>query len=181
MRTKPPRPTKWTEDRVLRELTLMLDNIQNRTDVYFIASLFRDKPYTRQRWAEWTQKFKKPLTQMDFIMEEGLKPNDLITDTMSRKITIRNGKRERITDTIRKIEELILTNLVDAGLKDKVNAGLTKHILTTKHGFTIPQVIHQTNTNREQGIREAEAEKQRLDRERAEEYDPEVGEDGQAD
>jgi len=179
MRTKPPKPTKWTEDRVLRELTSMLDNIQNKTDVYFIASLFRDKSYTRQRWAEWTQKFKNPLTQTEFISEENIKPKDFVSDTMQKKIDGRNGKRARITDTIRKIEELILTNLVDAGLKDKVNAGLTKHLLQTKHGFTIPQVVHNKDiTSREEAIRQAEAEKQRLDRERADEYDPEVGEDG---
>ena len=171
MRTKPPKPTKWTEDRVLRELTSMRENLGQRRDVYFLGELFRDKPYTLEYWSIWTKKFKNPLTQMDLFAEEGIKPKDFVSERMIRILKIRNGKRGRIVQAIKKIEDLIHANLFDAGLKDKINQQQVKLTLQTKYNYTVPQVIHQTNTNREQGIREAEAEKQRLDKERADEVE----------
>lgn len=52
------KPTIHTKEYVLKELKGMLEYVNKDQGVVFINGLFTGKPYSRQRFSEWSNKYK---------------------------------------------------------------------------------------------------------------------------
>lgn len=94
------KPEKYTREFVLAELHNMLHETGNDLGVVFIGQLFESRDYSRQRYSEWKEKFKKD---------------------------------DEISDTIKRLEELIETRLVTGGLTSALNPAITIFTLKNKH------------------------------------------------
>lgn len=99
MKTK---PTTYTKEFVLSELNNMHQEALNDLGIFFIGQLFENRDYSRQRFSEWSNDFKKD---------------------------------PEISDTIKKIEELLETRLVTGGLTSALNPTLTIFTLKNKHSW----------------------------------------------
>ena len=47
----------YTEEFVLNELSLMLDELKDNKDIIYIWELFLDRPYSRSRFHEWVRDY----------------------------------------------------------------------------------------------------------------------------
>jgi hypothetical protein len=52
------KPTIYTEEFVREQFRIMLEEVQADEGIIYIGSLFANKPYTRQRATEWTEKYQ---------------------------------------------------------------------------------------------------------------------------
>ena len=100
MKTK---PTKYTEDFVIKELKTMYSQLLKSEEVVYINQLFSEKSYSRQRFSEWKK---------DFV------------------------DCSEITDTIKKIEEVLESRLVVGGLLNKLNPTMAIFTLKNKYSWS---------------------------------------------
>lgn len=96
------KPQKYTRDFVLAELQDMHSQVLNDLGIFFVGQLFEGRDYSRQRFSEWSEAFKKD---------------------------------DEISDTIKRIEELLETRLVTGGLTSALNPALTIFTLKNKHSW----------------------------------------------
>jgi len=59
MITKPKIPTKFTRKFITQEVAFFLDKLLKDKEIIYIGELFEDRDYSRQRFSEWVEKYKK--------------------------------------------------------------------------------------------------------------------------
>jgi len=94
------KPTIYTEKLVKKELKSILDFILNNKEVVYLGEVFEDRPYPRQCFSEWAEKFKN---------------------------------NEQISDTIKRIKDILESRVNIGGLRQKLNA--TMVIFNLKNNY----------------------------------------------
>ena len=86
------KPTIWTAERVLSELTLMLEEIRLNKTIVYLGEIFEERPYPRQLFSVWGNDYKDD---------------------------------KQISDTIKRIDDILESRINLGGLKGKLNPALT--------------------------------------------------------
>src|SRR6266436_5355530 len=94
------KPTIYTEEFVLGEVTSMLDILLKDKGIVYIGELFEPRPYTTHRFPEWDHQF--------------------------------GGE---ISETIRRIKNILESRAATGGLKNKLNANITKFHLINNYDW----------------------------------------------
>ena len=69
------KPVKYTEEFVMKELQGILDEINSNKSIVYIGEVFEERPYPRQNYSEWAEKFKEhdwisdAIKRIDAILE----------------------------------------------------------------------------------------------------------------
>lgn len=105
------KPTKYTEEFVKNELRLILDYILDNKDIVYLGEVFEEKPYPRQCYSEWANKFKDVVEISDTIKR--------IDDILESRVNI-GGLKQKLNPT------MVIFNLKNNyKWKDKTETDLT--------------------------------------------------------
>lgn len=107
------KPTTYTVDFVLEELRNMLSEIKSDVELIYKGQLFETRKYSPKRFSEWASNF----SSLNPVDSEG----KTVEITEEEK-----DKRREISETIDQIEQILENRAVVGGLKNKLNASITK-------------------------------------------------------